>query len=193
MYYLEIINTPPKDTFNHGLSSPDNNDMIELLGYPREDGKYSSVGDCSELNNPNLSNMMEIKNVGPFKATGLKPALSSLTIILSQVKNQYPDLYAVLHSEGMLCARYTKINQPDGSIKIGPNLSNHSWGTAIDINIDGVLDEQGSNTVQKGLWILASFFNANGWYWGAGFKTEDGMHFEVSLNLLQQWKDEGIL
>ena len=56
-----------------------------------------------------------------------------------------------------------------------------------------MLDARGDNKVQFGLTLIAPIFNRHNWYWGAGFPTEDGMHFEVSLQLLRQWRDSGKL
>jgi hypothetical protein len=42
-----------------------------------------------------------------------------------------------------------------------------------------------------GLTILADFFEAEGWIWGAGFGREDSMHFEVSREMIEQWRAEG--
>lgn len=55
-------------------------------------------------------------------------------------------------------------------------ISNHSWGTAIDLTLDGVLDTYGDDKVHYGL-TLASIFNRHGWFCGAAFRTEDAMHF----------------
>ena len=64
--------------------------------------------------------------------------------------------------------------------------SNHSWGTAVDISVGGILDGVQTQSARldgktlAGLAAMAPFFNQAGWYWGAGFSTfEDGMHFEV--------------
>lgn len=59
-------------------------------------------------------------------------------------------------------------------------LSNHSWGTAFDINarynrigtIPALKGEKGS--VRE----LVGVANELGWYWGGHFKRRDGMHFE---------------
>jgi len=110
-----------------------------------------------------------------------------------RVKQEVPELYGILASSGMLCARFTKIRQPDGSMKIGPGVSNHSWGAALDINLGGKLDPQGNNKTQRGLLILSTYFNAAGWYWGAAFPVEDAMHFEASRSLLARWKAAGEL
>ena len=76
----------------------------------------------------------------------------------------------------MLCARLVR-----GSTSAS---SNHSWGTAIDLTLDGVLDQRGDGRVQVGLTRIAPIFNRHSWFWGAGFRTEDGMHFEASDELL---------
>lgn len=62
------------------------------------------------------------------------------------------------------------------------------WGTAIDLKLDGKLDVRGNNKVHYGLSLIAPIFNKHGWFWGAAYRTEDAMHFEVSINKLKQWK-----
>lgn len=88
-------------------------------------------------------------------------------------------VYRILGTAGMHCARNVR-----GSTT---NVSNHSWGTAIDLTLDRQLDARGNDTVQLGLYLIAPVFNNNGWYWGAGFRTEDGHHFEASSTLIQRW------
>ncbi|MDR3664755.1 MAG: M15 family metallopeptidase [Mycobacterium sp.] len=74
------------------------------------------------------------------------------------------------------------------------NFSNHSWGTAIDITIGGVLTPRGSQTVQQGLVDLAPFMAAERFFWGAGFSTTpDGMHYEASAELIADWKANGTI
>ncbi len=72
-------------------------------------------------------------------------------------------------------------------------MSTHSYGLALDLNIDGVLDNFTDGKTQLGLTILADFFNEEGWVWGAGFSREDSMHFEVSRKQLDQWLADGSL
>ena len=43
---------------------------------------------------------------------------------------------------------------------------------------------RGDNKVRHGVLLLAPFFNARDWYWGAGFGVEDGMHSECSTSLI---------
>jgi hypothetical protein len=85
----------------------------------------------------------------------------------------------------MLCVRYVR-----GTTT---NFSNHSWGTAIDLTIGGVLTPRGSSTVSQGLLSLCPFMAAEQFYWGAGFSTPDGMHYEASAELIAQWKANGTI
>lgn len=66
------------------------------------------------------------------------------------------------------------------------NLSNHSWGTAFDINaawnarkvIPAQMGDRGC--VRE----LVAIGHDNGFYWGGHFGTKDGMHFEVAAEKL---------
>jgi len=189
--YTELVPVPDKSTFNLGLTSPRNKDMLGYFGHPVVGGKYDPEGECTTVDSPVLRPLLVTRSVGPFRVTGIRPAVESMKHVLTRVENEVPDLYSILGTAGMQCARYTKIRQPDGTLKIGPNISNHSWGTAVDIKLDGKLDAQGNKLVQRGLLILSTYFNAAGWYWGAAFPVEDAMHFEASRSLLARWKREG--
>ena len=156
--------------------------MLGLLGNPR--GNYDDV--CREVTNPSLRANIEIANVGPFRVQGLRPAVASLKDILAEIAVRQPDVHAGLGSAGMLCARLVR-NTTTGAI------SNHSWGSAIDLTLDGILDTRGDNLVQEGLTRIAPIFNRHGWFWGAGFGTEDAMHFEVGDGLIRTWHTEGKL
>ena len=191
MDYLELVPVPPRKTFNLGLTSPGNAHMLGLFGHSVEGGAYAPDGQCMPATRADFAKLLTTRSVGPFKVTGLIPAVQSLEDVLSRVAAELPDLFAIMGTAGMHCSRYTKIIQDDGSLKIGPGLSNHSWGTAVDIKLQGKLDKQGNDLVQRGLLMLSAYFNAAGWYWGAAFPTEDGMHFEASKSLLARWKASG--
>lgn len=193
MSYVEPVPVPNRELCNVGLTVPTNAYMLELFGHVVTGGHYSADGSCTAPNAPGFVPRLVTANVGPFRVTGLAPAIGSLTGILGRVRVETPDLYVLLGSAGMQCSRYTKIRQPNGGLKIGPGLSNHSWGTAVDIKINGALDRQGDNMTQRGLLILSSYFNAAGWCWGAAYRTEDAMHFEVSRSLLARWRQSGEL
>jgi Putative peptidoglycan binding domain/D-alanyl-D-alanine carboxypeptidase len=162
-------------TINVGLSSARQNTMLSVLGNPR--GDYDQ--NCREITNPKLKPLVAGRDFGAFKARGLKPALDSLSLVMADIQATKPDVFGALGTMGMLCVR----NQRGSTTAI----SNHSWGTAIDLTINEVLDVRGDRKVQRGLIEIFEIFNHHGWYWGAAFGVEDGMHFEVSEGLIREW------
>lgn len=165
---------------NDGLTSTDPATMLNSLGNPGTPDPGCGPSSAA------MQKLMTTASVGPFRVTGLSPAVDALTRVFSAVQTAKPDLYQTLGTAGMLCVRFVR-----GSTT---NLSNHSWGTAIDITIGGKLTPRGSTTVQQGLVDLCPFMHAEQFFWGAGFSpTPDGMHFEVSSELLAQWKSDGTL
>jgi hypothetical protein len=171
---------PVPNGINPGVRPARQSTMLGLLGNPR--GSYNEQ--CQAVTNPTLAPLVVMLDLGPFKARGLRPAVQSLAAILSDIRQHEPAIHAALGSMGMLCARLVR-----GSTTA---ISNHSWGTAIDLTLDGVLDTRGDGQVQEGLAAIAPFFNARGWFWGAGFGTEDGMHFECGDELIRAWHREGL-
>lgn len=170
-----------RSKFNQGVTQPRNKTMLALLGRPRAD-----LGtDCRSITNPRLKDLVETRQIGPIKTTMLKPALDSLERIVAQLKAEEPDIYAKLGTAGSLCVRLIR-----GS---NSSVSNHSFGTAVDITLQGELDPFADGTMQIGLVIVAEHFNNEGWFWGGGYNREDGMHFEVGEETLQKWVDEGLL
>ncbi|MBL9051848.1 MAG: M15 family metallopeptidase [Tabrizicola sp.] len=170
-----------RERFNRGVTQPRNKTMLALLGRPRED-----LGtDCRSITNPRLKDLVETRQIGPIKATMLKPALDSLERILAKLEKDEPDIHAKLGTAGALCVRLIR-----GS---NSSVSNHSFGTAIDITLQGELDPFADGTMQIGLVILAEHFNEEGWFWGGGYNREDGMHFEVGEETLKKWVEEGLI
>lgn len=170
--YTTLVPRPDRTTLNRGLTSPANRVLLAKFGAPREN--YSQ--NDQPITNAKLAAMMSTESVGPFRVTGLRPAVASLREVMLDVQRSIPDLYNSLSSAGMKVVRNVR-----GS---STSISNHSWGTAIDLKINGKLDVRGDNKVYHGLVLLAPFFNARGWYWGAGFRTEDAMHFECGAALI---------
>ena len=185
--YLEVDPTisyttlqPIPTNANRGIVGLSNNLMISLLGNPRS--HYSTS--CSH-DGPTgkLKNRIDWgKSVGPFNVSGFDLAVDSLREVFSEASSVYPELVAGLKSSGMLCCRYVR-----GSSSA---ISNHSWGCAIDLRVDGILDNPYNKKVQYGLTLLAPIFNKHGWFWGATFRREDGMHFEVSKEKILLWERE---
>ncbi len=174
----DLTNVPVN--INSGVRSAKQQTMLALLGNPRS----SYDVDCQSVTNPTLKGMMALEDVGPYRVTGLKPAVDDLRAIFSSVKANNPSLYAALGTAGMLCCRLVRGTQ------IGA-ISNHSWGTAIDMKINDELDRRGDGKILQGLVELAPFFNKQGWFWGAGFGTEDGMHFEVGDERIREFHKAG--
>src|ERR1051325_2215712 len=120
----------PQD-INNGVNAARQITMKSLLGAPR--GSFTR--DCQPVTNPVLKRLVKTDNAGPFKVTGLAPAIDSLKEVLAEVRSEQPEVFAGLGTAGMLCARLVR-----GS---AASISNHSWGTAIDLTLNGLLDQRG--------------------------------------------------
>ncbi|WP_299700154.1 M15 family metallopeptidase [uncultured Tateyamaria sp.] len=169
------------ERFNKNISQPRNRIMREVLGNPRQ---HYGVN-CQSVTNPSLRALLETRQVGPIKVTMIRPALDSLERIMKRLQEQEPDIHAAIGTAGALCARLIR-----GS---STGISNHSWGTAIDLKLKGRLDGFGDGSTQFGLLLIAELFNEEGWYWGATYSREDSMHFEVGVETLRKWAAEGLL
>lgn len=170
-----LVRCPDRSTINNGIRSANNRFMLEVLGAPRSE--YGT--DCQPVTNAKLRRNIVTSSVGPIRVTGLRPAILSLQQVFRDIERQHVDVYRIIGTAGMLCCRYVR-----GSTT---SISNHSWGTAIDLKLGGILDVRGNGRVQFGLTLIAPIFNRLGWYWGAGFRTEDAMHFEAGRDLVRSW------
>ncbi|RVT83910.1 M15 family peptidase [Rhodobacteraceae bacterium CCMM004] len=177
--YAQVVLIPNRRRVNKGLTVGGSRWLEEFLGRPRE-----NLSDrCEPMTNPKLRAMLKLESVGPIRVNMLQPAIDSITRVFENVKAADPDLYERINTAGSLCVR--QIRGTRG------RTSTHSFGLAVDLNIDGVLDTFGDGKTQLGLTILADFFIAEGWVWGAAFGREDSMHFEVSKQKLTEWREEG--
>lgn len=183
--YAKLVPIPRN--INNGVTRAKHPTMMEIFGKP---GELSD--DCLPITNARLKRLMVVENVGPFKVEAIKPAVAALKRIFALVKQQEPELFKTITSGGGLCCR--RIRRRPGQPK-SRNFSNHSWGTALDLKIKGALDPRGDAKTQLGLLLLHPFFNAEKFFWGAGFsgKDEDAMHFEASDELVRQWNRDGVL
>ncbi|WP_413206860.1 peptidoglycan-binding protein [Rhodospirillum sp. A1_3_36] len=175
---------PIPQGINQGLHSAKSATLIQILGVPRDHMDQ----ECRPVTNDPLLSLVETRNVGPFRVTGVKPALDSLQSVFAQVKASLPTVYVSLGTTGMLCARLKRNNS---------GICNHAWGTAIDIKINGMRDALGSTAdggvTLAGLAAIAPIFRAEGWYWGVEFGNfEDGMHFEVAEETIRLWQEKGL-
>lgn len=175
-FWKAATRLPARGSVNHGLSSPGPASQIQRFGGRPSAQSYRNGG---PVTNPKLLALIVTESVGPFRVTGIRPAVASLRDVLAQVRRDIPELYPLLGNAGMLVNRLQR-----GS---STALSNHAFGTAIDFYIDKFLTQRGSNASNRGLDALAPYFNRAGWYWGATFSTDDAMHFECSTSLLNSF------
>lgn len=177
--YAQVVLIANRRNVNRDITVASPSFLKEFLGNPRED----LTDNCQPMTNPKLKALLEVAQVGPITVRMLHPAVESLKRVFAKVKKVDPDLYARINTAGSLCVR--RIRGTENSV------STHAFGLAVDLNIDGHLDTLGDGRTQLGLTILADFFHAEGWVWGAGFGREDSMHFEVSQQQLEDWRKEG--
>ena len=177
--YAQVVLVADRRNLNKGLTVPTPTYMVSTFGAPRD----VLSENCDPMTNPRLAALLEDRQVGPVRVKMLKPAMESLQTVFDNIKKADPELYSRIQSSGSLCVRLIR-----GSTTA---VSNHSFGTALDVNIDGVLDTLGDGRTQLGLTILSDFFNAEGWVWGAAYGREDSMHFEVSREKIEEWIKAG--
>ncbi len=177
--YAQVVIIPNRRNVNQGLKVGGPRWLEQFLGRPRD-----TLSDtCQPMTNPKLKSMLKVERVGPIRVSMLQPALDSLRRVFANIEATDPDLYARINTAGALCVR--QIRGTRG------RTSTHSFGLAVDLNIDGKLDTLGDGKTQLGLTIIADFFREEGWVWGASFSREDSMHFEVSRQKLEEWRKEG--
>ena len=179
--YAQVVLIANRTEVNRGLEVAGSDYLEAALGRPRD--VLSDT--CQPMTNENLRSKLVLTEVGPIRVNMLQPAVDSLRRVFANVERADPDLYARINTSGSLCVRRIR-----GTTN---RLSTHSYGLALDLNIDGQLDNFTDGKTQLGLTILADFFHAEGWVWGAGFQREDSMHFEISRRQLDEWLAEGLL
>ena len=159
--------------------------MIALLGSPQ---MPLTTQDQPERASPQVKKLETYRQIEKVAANGLGPAVDSLAAVLTRAFAGVPGLKAALRGDGMLAVRLRRPTSGRPSTKI----SNHSWGAAIDLKLDG-FDPPGATGDKVPYFIaaLVPFFNEAGWYSGIGFS--DDMHFEVSDETLREWARDGKL
>lgn len=150
-----------------------------LIGLPR--GNFSA--EVSKPQDPEFRSLLETADLGPFTVTGLKPAVRSLRAIVTDISLELPQLYDRIGCSEMLACRYVK-----GSKSI---VSNHAWGLALDLTIDGKGTTDGEDEVMAAMLLLAPIFNRHGFFWGVAFGVQDACHFEASDELIRAWAAAG--
>ena len=179
--FAQVVLIGGRRSANEGLRVASPRFLRDMFGLPRAD----LSDDCQPATNTKLKGLLQTKNVGPIRVRLIRPAIESIERVFQNVEEFEPELYARIKSSGSLCVRFIR-----GSTT---SASAHAYGLAVDINIDGELDNFADGKTQLGLILLADFFKKEGWIWGAGFSREDSMHFEVSRETLLRWRSEGLI
>jgi hypothetical protein len=91
---------PAAGTINTGLAAVSNDYMLQTFGQPLVGGGYTSL--CQQPNNVRLRRNIVTDSVGPFRVTGLWPAVLSLKDVMAGIAREQPAVYAELGSAGML-------------------------------------------------------------------------------------------
>lgn len=178
-HFTQVVSLAGRRDVNEGLTNSSSSYLLGLFGPPRA----NLTQDCQPMTNPILKDLVVTADVGPIRVTMLEPAILSLQQIFRNVQLREPELYDRISTAGSLCVRLIRGSET--------SVSTHAYGLSVDLNIDGQLDVLGDNQTQLGLTILADFFRAEGWYWGAGFGREDSMHFQVSREKIETWRRLG--
>lgn len=185
MNLLEQIPRPDHGSINSGLSACKADTLRRWLGEPRINKDYNAEG--SEPTNKRILSLLTQAKLGHFRVRCLKPLAERLTAGYAEIlarganwnikpeqRQMYQELASKLGTAGALNVRYVRGSHT--------TLSNHSWGTAIDFTFAGKLDARGDGMVYQFELELYKIFKdlRLGIFWGAGFSTEDGMHFELA-------------
>jgi len=179
--YTDLIDLPDGLSNQDGYTYLRHSTMMNSFGEP-----CPFVESCTSVTNENMLPFIKTENVGPFSVTGLTPAVDALKRAFAKVEVEDPGLYAVLGTAGMLCCRAVR-----GSTQY---YSNHAWGSAIDITIDGELDPRFDAKAQYGLHLLYPYLHDEGFFWAAGYSpsSEDAMHFEIANEVMNEWVSSGM-
>lgn len=175
-YWRQDTPLPAPGTVNRGVLSPSSAEQVARFGGMPSSRMSQKDG---PITNPTLLAMIATEDVGPFRATGLRMALASLRSIFAEVRRELPDLHPLIETAGMKVNRLQR-----GSTT---KVSNHAWGSAIDLKIAGKLVPFGAPNSIRGIDALVPYFNRAGWYWGGGYRRAraDAMHFECGSEMLR--------
>lgn len=179
MDYSKRVPVPTDGSINGGLS-PTGSSLKNIYGTP---GPLTV--NCSPVTNQRLKADFVTADVGPFKVTGLKPAVQALARAFAKVKVEKLELYDQIKTAGMVCCRLIRGSQSSYSI--------HSWGGAIDLYCGESVVPLGSTLTNLGVLELYPYLHNEGFYWGAEFSRVDAMHFEVAAETVAKWKAAGLL
>src|SRR2546423_6703462 len=86
---------------NQGLRSAKNSTMLQILGRARDTFDHT----CRPATNDPIKALLVTEDVGPFRVTGVKPAVDSLRGVFDEAKRGDPGVHDVLRTAWMVCPR----------------------------------------------------------------------------------------
>ncbi|PZR00348.1 MAG: hypothetical protein DI533_07165 [Cereibacter sphaeroides] len=165
---------------NARLTGARNCTNLALIGAPR--GSFDTH--ARDPQNPDFMEFIETTDLMGQRITGLRPAIGVLRTILKDIATRFPHDPPRFGISQMLACRMAR-GAP-------VSISNHSWGLAVDLTIDGSADPW---AVHDGLEVLRRIypiFRRHGFCWGAAFPIVEPMHFEASDQLVRRWAAAGL-
>lgn len=174
------IHYPPKPNFSPLVTQKQREDLFGKFEY-KVTPTATNPEKITLIGNWRAENIVKVNLPALSKATGGK---YTSMYWHKDVEHQLAEFFDQLEQEklhtrilsyaGAFYPRFVR-----GSRK---HLSNHSWGTAFDINVPyNGLNRQPALVGQKGcVRELVEIANEHGFYWGGHFTRPDGMHFEIA-------------
>lgn len=173
-------NYPKKPNFQPLISNSQREKIFGKFEYEGKPSKDNPEG-IKILGNWVSENIVRVELPSLSKATGGK---YSAMMWHKKAEEQLVKFFETLEKEnlhtkilsyaGAFYPRYVR-----GSRSV---LSNHSWGTAFDINVpQNGLNRRPALVGEKGcVREIVPIANEFGFYWGGHFSRKDGMHFEIA-------------
>ena len=179
--YKKLVPSPARDSINAGLSPAPHSLMMSAFGAP---GALSD--ECSSPVKRLTAEMITVRATPNFRMYGFKLFVNAVAGALEEIKVEHPALYDILGSAGVTCCRAVR-----GSHS---HFSNHSWGTAWDVTVGGILAPLNATRIPYGLFPLHAALHKRGIFWAAGYRGRtDPMHYEASAQLIQKWDKAGLI
>lgn len=99
--FAQVVLIADRRSANDGLRHATPSFLRELIGLPRPD----LTDTCQSATNPKLRDLLSTEDVGPIRATMVRPALVSIRQVFANVQVFEPELYDRIKTAGSLCVR----------------------------------------------------------------------------------------
>ncbi len=169
----EDDDNPPRVTDHHEEAERERSPLVLQLTEIK-----SLFGEFSYRPRPGMREIdIERRFVDNYIVTEAVPGLGNVTChreIMPDLRSALDQIIDAGLEEHLNPSRYAGCHYPRRISTDRERLSNHSWGIAIDINVD--LSHPGLGPVPPDEFI--EIFAQNGFRWGGDFTTPDNHHYE---------------